>query len=383
MTFGSESFMPHGHCYFWTPGLLWLMVGSDILITTAYFIIPVILIYFIRRRKDVPFPSVFVLFSAFIICCGVTHLFSVITTWYPFYWVEGGLKLLTGVVSLATAYSLVPTLPVALSLRSPAELAAANNELEKANQELSDQNQRIQQMNEELIQTETLRRLNQELETFVGVASHDLRAPLRRIYTLSEILEETADDPGAVSERQEVLAILKEQSAAMQRLVNDLLKYYRAGLEAPQLEEVDVRALFAELLKLQDRPEGFVLRQESSIKQAVINRAALRQVIQNLLNNAVRHHDKAKGEILLSAHREDEQLVFTVQDDGPGIDPKYHSSIFQPLTTLQHSGGSGLGLALVKRMLTQNHATISVESEVGTGTRFIIRWPRVTRTNGA
>ncbi|MCB1215342.1 MAG: hybrid sensor histidine kinase/response regulator, partial [Deltaproteobacteria bacterium] len=95
----TEEFMPHGHCFFWKPGILWTSVLSDTLIALAYFSIPIALIYFIRRRKDLPFNWIFILFSLFILLCGLSHIMSVLTMWQPIYAIEVIIKALTALAS--------------------------------------------------------------------------------------------------------------------------------------------------------------------------------------------------------------------------------------------------------------------------------------------
>ena len=90
--FSSGDFMPHGYCYLWQPALIWLHVVSDTLIALAYFSIPLTLIYFIRKRRDVPFNWVFVCFGVFILTCGATHAMEVWTLWHATYWLSGRLK---------------------------------------------------------------------------------------------------------------------------------------------------------------------------------------------------------------------------------------------------------------------------------------------------
>ena len=126
-----NSFIPHGHCYLWKPGLLWLHVVSDSLIAVAYFGISIGLIYLVRKRKDLPFDWIFLLFGTFIIACGSTHLMEVWTLWHPIYWVSGALKALTAAVSLCTAVMLILLLPQILALPSPAELEATNQQLRR------------------------------------------------------------------------------------------------------------------------------------------------------------------------------------------------------------------------------------------------------------
>ena len=126
-----RGFEPHGQCFLWTPALLWLYVVSDGLITLAYYSIPVGLIYFVRRRQDLAFKPVFVMFGAFIVACGTTHLLGVWTLWHPDYWLDAGLKALTAVFSLGTAAVVWRVIPQALALPSPAQLVAANRDLQR------------------------------------------------------------------------------------------------------------------------------------------------------------------------------------------------------------------------------------------------------------
>lgn len=129
--FFTENFIAHGHCYLWKPELVWLHAGSDFLIGLSYYSIPLLLIYFIRRRHDVPFQGIFLLFSAFILSCGTGHLLEIWTLWHPYYWISGLMKATTALVSLYTVLELVPLIPKALALPSSAQLETANLALEK------------------------------------------------------------------------------------------------------------------------------------------------------------------------------------------------------------------------------------------------------------
>ena len=124
-------FIPHGHCYLWKPELVGLHILSDALIALAYYSIPIMLLYFVQKRRDVPFNWIFQLFSAFIIACGTTHLMEIWTLWHPTYWISGAIKVMTAAVSLYTAAALVPLLPKALTLPSPAQLEVANQTLQQ------------------------------------------------------------------------------------------------------------------------------------------------------------------------------------------------------------------------------------------------------------
>lgn len=128
--FSSGSFIPHGHCYLWKADLVWLHLLSDGVIGLAYYSIPATLFYFVRKREDLPFGWIFLLFSSFIIACGTTHLMAILTLWYPIYWVSGAIKAMTAIISLYTAIELIPLVPQALALPSPAQLEQANQELQ-------------------------------------------------------------------------------------------------------------------------------------------------------------------------------------------------------------------------------------------------------------
>ena len=131
-----NDYMPHGHCYLWKPEILWLNVIADVLIAIAYFSIPAILYFFVKRREDLEFKGIFILFSAFIFCCGITHLVSIYVIWHGAYGIHGLAKLFTAIVSCITAYKLYQSVPMALKLPS---LADIKKTYEAANTETIDQ----------------------------------------------------------------------------------------------------------------------------------------------------------------------------------------------------------------------------------------------------
>src|SRR5271156_141419 len=114
--FGAGEFMPHGYCYMWNPGLVWLHVISDSLIALSYFTIPFTLLWFVRKRPDLPLSWMFVLFGAFIVACGSTHVMEVWNLWHAQYWLAGGLKAVTAAASVATAILLARLMPTAVAL---------------------------------------------------------------------------------------------------------------------------------------------------------------------------------------------------------------------------------------------------------------------------
>ncbi len=125
----NNSFMPHGYCLHWDPALLSTMIIANLGIAIAYFAIPLALWYFVRHRKDLPYPWMFRLFGIFIVACGLTHIMSVCTLYKPFYWLEAAVDAFTAIVSLITAIALWPLIPKALTLKSPKELEIAYQQL--------------------------------------------------------------------------------------------------------------------------------------------------------------------------------------------------------------------------------------------------------------
>lgn len=144
--FASHGVLPHGFCYQWNPFLVWCHAISDVLIALAYFSIPVALLWFVRKRRDLPFSWMFVSFAVFIAACGTTHLVDVWTLWVPSYWFSAAVRVLTALASLPTAVFLVQLLPRALQIPSIAEMTAVNEELRHQDGILRESEERFRQM---------------------------------------------------------------------------------------------------------------------------------------------------------------------------------------------------------------------------------------------
>lgn len=142
--FFNSSYMPHGHCYLWQPGILWVNVIADLLIATAYFSIPIALWIFVKQRKDLRFKRIFILFALFILCCGITHLFSIYTIWHGSYGVHGILKAITAIISMTTAFVLFKQINTLLAIPSAQQLEEAINRaaMEKARRAHAEQTQK-------------------------------------------------------------------------------------------------------------------------------------------------------------------------------------------------------------------------------------------------
>ena len=142
--------IPHGYCIAWQPGLIAALVIGNLLIALAYFTIPLVILKFIRQRKDIDFKYLHWLFAGFIVTCGITHLLHVIELWYPVYYLEAWMDILTALVSVAASVLLWKLLPVLVSLPSSNQLQAANEELKKVSDELRDKETQLRSLGDSL-----------------------------------------------------------------------------------------------------------------------------------------------------------------------------------------------------------------------------------------
>jgi PAS domain S-box-containing protein len=657
----TASFMPHGMCYLWKPWLVGLHLLSSAVIALAYFSIPITLLYILSKRKDIPFNGIFLLFAAFILCCGIGHAFDIWTLWHPNYWVSGWIRLTTALVSLTTAIALAAKIPQILTLPSPAQMTEINQKLQEKITQLEEQKatidqqeqflrsiynnvfqaifvidvgadgkfyyqgfnaaaqkltgvkevidrtpeqifptdiataftqryqkcidsqatisyeecvlfknkkvwclttlnpikneqdkvyrivgttlniserknieteldreknflqalldnlsdgivscdqdgvitlfneatrdfhglpekaipaeewatyynlyfpdgktmmpkeeiplfralkgdsvrdvemmiipkqgqprtllangdpiidrngekigaivamrdisdrkiaeQALAQLNHELAKlnneleirvqertiqleqvnkllfgaTEQLRKSNQELEQFAYIASHDLKAPLRAIANLSEWIEEDlADKLDEESKRN--MNLLRGRVHRLENLINGLLAYSRVGKTKSDIQSVDLKVMLAEIIDLLDVPQNFQIEIQGEMPTFVTQETPLRQVFSNLIANAIQHSHSEKGKITISALEQENNYLFSVADNGKGIDPKYHDrifTIFQTLEARDTKESTGIGLAIVKKAVENQGGTIQVKSQLGLGTTFIFTW---------
>lgn len=223
-----------------------------------------------------------------------------------------------------------------------------------------------------------LARSNHDLEQFAYVASHDLKAPLRAIDVLVDWLQEdlAGQDIGDVTAN---LALLKQRSARLHRLLDDLLSYSRAGRRPGEIRQVDSAELVRDIFCLLAPPAEMRCEADASLPVLVTPHAALEQVLRNLVNNAVKHHPTGSGLVRVSAERRDEYYLFAVEDDGSGIPPQFAEKVFQMFQTLRPRDeveGSGMGLAIVRRIVESQGGHIWFHpAPGGQGTVFKFTWP--------
>jgi len=404
----SARFMPHGHCYSWTPEILWLHVGSDSLVAASYFTIPVALVYFIRRRRDLRIRWIFYMFGLFIFSCGATHAMAVYNTWHGAYASEGLVKLATAGVSMATAVAVWPLIPRLLALPGVDDLRHANEALReevegrrRAEVGLRELTETLEQRVEE--RTRELERINHELERFTYVVSHDLRAPLVNVkgfsgeldHAFTELRSHAArvrqhlDEPDRASldrlldgEIPESLGYVSSSVDRMDRMVSAILRLARAGHRELVEEPLDLRALVDDIVdslshQLQERDARVEVGELPPLRS---DGFAVEQVLGNLLSNAVRYlHPERPGRIAVRGRpREDGPgVVVEVADNGRGIAPEDQERIFEAFRRAAPlgEGGEGIGLSAVRGHVRRLGGEVTCRSTPGEGSVFTVVLP--------
>jgi signal transduction histidine kinase len=223
-----------------------------------------------------------------------------------------------------------------------------------------------------------LLRSNRELDQFAYVASHDLKAPLRGIANIAQWLGEDLQDR-LDGETRQYLALLQSRVLRMEGLVNGILEYARAGRDQAKLETVDVAALLGGVIDMLEPPDHFNVRVDGYMPVLVTERAPLERVFLNLIGNALAHADGDAPEVTVSVTDEGGGWCeFSVADNGPGIAPEHHArifTIFQTLVSKDERESTGIGLAIVKRIVEWRGGQVWVESDVGRGATFRFLWP--------
>ena len=229
-------------------------------------------------------------------------------------------------------------------------------------------------------QAHDLQRSNEELEQFAYVASHDLKAPLRGIENLANWIEEDLGDTLS-GEPATNMGLLKSRIRRLESLLTDLLAYSRAGRTDNVVKEVDTRALVEELAVLIAPPEGFEVAADPGLPTFRAVQAALAQVLQNLIGNAVKHHpDPVHGHVWVRAERASEQWAFEVADDGPGVPVQFRDRVFGMFQTLRPRDeveGSGMGLAIVRKLIERQGGKVWLSERPAGGLVVHFTWPAV------
>ena len=239
--------------------------------------------------------------------------------------------------------------------------------------ELHDAQLTLNQVNDELMHT------NRELDDFVYTASHDLRAPLRAIASLSKFTLE--DDRSLGAETVERLRTIQSRAQRMQGLLDDVLIYARAGRDRQQSGELTCAdRLIDDVVALLSLPPTCAVSKDAALAGFRVRSNPLGQVFQNLIGNAVKHHDRPTAAIRIGATDRGETIRFSVADDGPGIPAKYRDYVFEMFSTLRPRDaveGSGMGLALVRKLVRNAGGACGIVQAEGRGTEVWFDWPKI------
>lgn len=216
---------------------------------------------------------------------------------------------------------------------------------------------------------------NCKLEQFAAIVTHDLKAPMRALGFLADEIEGALLASDAASAR-ESLAELRNQAKRVSCMLTALLHYSSAGLSAALIESVDTRELVDEIVR--SLPHGNVKVTLQGVWPRIETLAApLGLTLRNLIDNSIKHHDRKEGHLLVTCVEAGDALEIALADDGPGIAPEHHETMFLPFRTLG-SAGEGMGLAIVQKMLDAVGGTIRLQSDAPRqrGATFTIRWPK-------
>lgn len=399
--FNPTGLTPHGFCLLWSPGLIWLHAISDAVIGLAYFSIPLALFWFVRRRPDLEFRWMFLLFVGFILACGMTHFMTILTLWVPAYGVEGLVKLVTAVLSVGTAILLWPLVPKAVALPSPAQLARLNGELQRKVEE-QERTARLLRESEE-----NVRRANAELEERVAQRTADLSAANDRLIdTLAELRVAKADLEAVVEERT---AALKQRDLLLRevyhRVKNNLQvidgmvmmqsrqfedpvvrealqslrsRIYALGLVHQQLmashdlQTFDIAPFLEELsghIVEGGADGGIGITVDACALTVSLDFAIpLGLLVTELVTNSLKHaFPDGTGEVSVSLQKDEEigEVILTVADNGCGAASGNGKELYK----------TGLGTRIVEGLVHQLGGRMETRREGGMVTRIFLPSP--------
>jgi two-component sensor histidine kinase len=336
-----DDWMPHGYCILWEPALIWLHATSDGLIGLAYYGLPLLLVYVLRQRPDLPFQGMFVLFGAFIVACGTTHLVGVLVLWVPAYWFDGCVKAATAGIAWATTALLVHVVPQTLNSALPtrAELAAVNRSLE------------AEVMERRRTEAELAAALRHQ-ELLVREVHHRVKNNLQMVGSLLRLQSRYLTDP----------AVLEAFNAAVQRLQSIVLMHSVLD-PAHGVDRVDcarylgqvvtslaqIYATGARAITLTVAATGVSLSPEAALPCGLI--------VHELVSNALKYAfpDQRRGAVTVTLARVGPDLTLTVADTGVGLP-----------TTVQLDTATSLGFRLVRALAGQLDGVLRVTTSGGT-----------------
>jgi signal transduction histidine kinase len=316
-----------------------------------------------------------------IVCTPASDRFEVETliSWFIFF---GGIAFTT-ILTIYTASLVGRTHQIR---RQVAERTVQlRSTVEELNQEVIERKTaeaKLQNLNETLehhiaSRTAEAERRAEYLEQFAYVISHDLKAPLRAVSNLAEWIEEDLEDKLDSASREQ-LALLRDRVRRMHDLIEGLLEYSRVGKTSDVEGKIDTYELIQEVTDSLSPQKGFTIKVKGDMPLLNGDRLQLGQVFSNLISNSLKHHGGKKGKIRISCEKVGEFYEFSVTDNGQGISPEYHDKVFKMFQTLEsrdYDNNTGIGLALVKKIVVEHGGSIRLKSAAGEGACFTFSWP--------
>jgi signal transduction histidine kinase len=220
-----------------------------------------------------------------------------------------------------------------------------------------------------------IKRLNNDLDKFAYTVSHDLKAPLKNMDAIITIIEESLKNED-LQDVWKSCEILKNQTSKMDSLISDILMYAKEGKKSIVKNVVEVNKLISEVVSSIKVPRKITVKINPSMPVLFTEEVLLRQVFLNLITNAIKYQDKEDGLVEVDCKKNEEGYIFSVNDNGPGIseeDTEKIFNLFQPLSKSKDS--TGIGLSIVKNIITDKGGRIWLESAAGRGSKFSFVWP--------
>jgi signal transduction histidine kinase len=354
--------MPHAVCWNQDQNLIWTMVVTNSITFLSYLTICVTLFYLVRRTRGAvvarEWAFFLVGFGIFIVACGSTHLLEVITTWIPIFWVDAWTNIITAIFSAYVAVEFA---------RKASRLTFGINDYATR---LGNTESERSRMEQRLL---SARRL-EEWNRMSAVVSHEINNPLAAIGNLLFLIQLNPELPADISP---FVQQATEEVKRIEALTRSTLGFFRSSAEPEAVDLASSAEAVRFLLGPTLRQRGVEMNIEPQ-GDCTVNAYAMetRQVLLNLVRNAVEATTRSGAHVTVNLEGRPQNVRIVVSDQGSGMTPAVMATLFQFGVSTKGERGNGMGLWLVKQLVTRHGGTIDVESEPGKGSRFTVIWPR-------